>query len=130
MTPCGDAMTNRRRGVRSILSLMSVTLTVALVVCALMRFTSVAVRPDGALAGALLLLIGTIVGSIIGTQPIPRYVTIGVNLLLFICLVNDVVKHVGDPLTRWTFVCMNIGLLVGAIHLDLQGRLPDQDQDP
>ena len=123
-------MTNRRRGVRSILSLMSVTLTVALVVCALMRFTSVAVRPEGALAGALLLLIGTIVGSIIGTQPIPRYITIGVNLLLFICLVNDLVKHVGDPLTRWTFVCMNIGLLVGAIHLDLQGRLPDQDQDP
>ncbi|GEM_PF-4495149 len=123
-------MTNRRRGVRSILSLMSVTLTVALVVCALMRFTSVAVRPEGALAGALLLLIGTIVGSIIGTQPVPRYITIGVNLLLFICLVNDLVKHVGDPLTRWTFVCMNIGLLVGAIHLDLQGRLPDQDQDP
>ena len=77
-------MTNRRRGVRSILSLMSVTLTVALVVCALMRFTSVAVRPEGALAGALLLLIGTIVGSIIGTQPIPRYITIGVNLLLML----------------------------------------------
>lgn len=126
-------MTNSRNkgslvGGWSISTLMSATLVVALVVSALLRFSSVAVRPDGALAGAMLLMIGVTVGTIIGTQPVPRLITIGVNLIFFICLANDLVKNVGNPLTKWAFVCMSIGLLVGAIHTELHRRLDEKEQ--
>ena len=111
-----------RLGARRISSLMSATLVVALVVSALLRFSSVAVRPDGALAGAMLLMIGVTVGSIIGSQPVPRLVTIVATLLFFICMVNGLIKNVGSPLTKWAFVCMSIGLLIGAFHFELRSH--------
>lgn len=93
-----------------------------LIITAGRRFLAVALDSRGLLAGVLLILIGSVVGRIIGTQPRARGMTMLASGIMFLGLVSGLVDHEGEERILWAFACMCGGLLFGTAY----PRSPDK----